>query len=253
MSFASGQTAFVTGGGGGIGLAAGEAFARRGLNVVLADINGPRLDAAVAAFAGPVLGIRLDIADAGDWERARIQAEARFGPIDVLLNCAGTPPAQKPLLDLTDAEFDGLLTTHVKGTFNGVRCFGRPMRDRGRGHIATVASECGLIPMALLGDYTAAKYGVVGMTEVLRREMADHGVQVSLACPGITRSNMTVGMGMEASFVGEAIVRGIEADAFYILTHPSMEPSLRRRFEEVLGALGEPAQPDYVSPETQWQ
>jgi short-subunit dehydrogenase len=127
------------------------------------------------------------------------------------------------------------------------------MRDRGRGHITNVASECGLIPIPSLGEYTAAKYGIVGMTEVLRRELADTGVKVSVVCPGPTRSNMTVGIGMEASFVGEAIVSGIERDEFYILTHPGIEPAVRRRFEEILAAFAEPAQPGYVQPASQWQ
>ena len=252
MRIEQGLTALVTGGGGGIGLATGEALARRGANVVLADIIEERLDATVAAFAGPVIGVVMDIGNADDWARARGAAENRFGQIDILVNAAGTPPCLKPLLDTSLEEFEARIRTHLIGTFLGLRTCGPAMRDRRRGHIANVSSTCGLVPMAPLGDYSAAKYGVVGMTEILALELAEHNVGVTLVAPGLTRSNMTIGMGMDAHYVGEAIVRGIEEDARYVLTHPSVRPGLERRFDAILSSLGAFAQPDYVDPESQW-
>jgi NAD(P)-dependent dehydrogenase (short-subunit alcohol dehydrogenase family) len=252
MQIEQGQTALVTGGGGGIGLATGEALARRGANVVLTDILEERLGAAVAGVAGPTLGVVMDIASEADWARTKAEAEARFGPVDILVNCAGTPPSLKQLLDTSLAEFEARITTHLIGTFLGLRTFGPAMRERRRGHIVNVASECGLVPMATLGDYSAAKYGIVGMTEILALELAEHGVGVSLVAPGLTRSNMTIGMGMEARHVGEAIVRGIEQDARYVLTHPSLRPGVVRRFDAILSAFGEPAEPGYIDPVTQW-
>jgi NAD(P)-dependent dehydrogenase (short-subunit alcohol dehydrogenase family) len=249
MRIEKGMTALVTGGGGGIGLATGQALARRGVSLVLADVLKERLDLAVAAFEGPVHSLVMDIGCETDWTWARSEAEARFGPVDILVNCAGTPPCLKPLVDMTLAEFESRISTHLIGTFLGVRTFGAAMRDRRHGHIA---SEAGLVPMATLGGYGAAKYGVVGMTEILALELAEHGVGVTLVAPGLTRTNMTIGMGMDASHVGEAIVRGIEEDARYVLTHPSLRAGIERRFDAILAAFGDPAQPGYVDPDTQW-
>ena len=64
---------------------------------------------------------------------------------------------------------------------------------------------------------------------------------------------MTIGMGMDAHYVGEAIARGIEENARYVLTHPSIRPSIERRFDAILSSIGDFAQPDYVDRETQWQ
>jgi NAD(P)-dependent dehydrogenase (short-subunit alcohol dehydrogenase family) len=149
-------------------------------------------------------------------------------------------------------EFEARVANHLIGTFLGVRTFGAAMRDRRHGPIANVAAEAGLVPMATLGEYGAAKYGVVGLTEILALELAEFGIGDTLVAPGLTRTNMTFDMGMDAAFVGEAIVRGIEQNARYVLTHPSLRPGIKRRFAAMLAAFGDAAQPGYEEPETQW-
>ncbi len=239
------MTLMVTGGG-GIGLEIARICAGEGMNVVLADIDRDRLDGTVAAFAEPVLGIVMDVAAVADWTRAKAEAEARFGAVDLLVNGAAVPPSMVPILDLAIADFDARIATNLSSVFYGVRTFGPGMRDRGFGHIVNIASEAGLSPMPTLGDYGTAKYGVVGLTEILRLELAEAGIGVTVVTPGLTRSNMTVGRGMDPAFVGKAIVDGIRANAAYVITHPaSARAGIERRHNALLAAIGEPAEPGY--------
>ena len=110
-----------------------------------------------------------------------------------------------------------------------------------------------MVPMPMLGEYATAKYGIVGLAEVLRRELEGTGVGVTVIMPGLTLSNMTTEFGMDARFVGEAIVRGIEADQPYVFTHPWVRDALERRFAAMIAGIGEPADPDFVLTKTQWE
>ena len=252
MKIGAGITVLVTGSGGGIGLATARACLRQGANVVLTDILKDRLGEAMRSVEGAVLGVEMDISRPQDWERTRAQAEEKFGKVDVLVNNAAIPPCLKPLLDTTVQEFEARIATNLLGAFYGMRTFGPAMRARGSGHIANVSSECGIVPMPRLGDYTAAKYGVAGMTEILREELAEHNVGVTLVLPGLTRSNMTIGMGMDPWYVGEAIVRGIEDNCAYVITHPDVGQLFERRVAAIHAAIGEPAQANYQPEKTPW-
>lgn len=241
------KTLFVTGGGGGIGLAIAECCAAEGMNVVLADVHRERLDAAVAAFDGPVLGVAMDVTRIGDWERTLREAEARFGAIDLLVNGAALPPGMSPMLDMAVADFDARIATNLASVFYGVRTFGPPMRARRRGHIVNIASQAGLVPTAMLGDYGTAKYGVVGLSEILRLELADAGVGVTVATPGLTGTNMTSGRGMDVHHVANAIVEGVRTNATYVVTHPAVRDALEQRFAALSDAIGEPAEPGWTA------
>lgn len=243
-------TILVTGGGGGIGLEIARVCARSGMNVVLADVHQERLDATVATFDGPVLGIVMDVASIADWERAREAAEARFGAVDLLVNGAALPPAMSPILDMPVADFEARIATNLVSVFYGVRTFGPGMRERGYGHIVNIASEAGLVPMAMLGDYGTAKFGVVGLSGILRIELAPAGVGVTVVTPGLTRSNMTAGVGMDASFVAAAIIAGVRGDAAYVITHPTARAGLEQVHASQIAAIGASAEPGCENPQT---
>ncbi|WP_375397339.1 SDR family oxidoreductase [uncultured Sphingomonas sp.] len=247
------KTLFVTGGGGGIGLEIGRICARRGMNVVLADIHRERLDATVTTFDGPVLGIVMDVSSFAEWARAKQEAEARFGAVDLLVNGAALPPGMSSILDMPVADFETRIATNLSGVFYGVRTFGANMRARGYGHIVNIASEAGLVPMAMLGDYGAAKFGVVGLSGILRIELAPSGVGVTVVAPGLTRSNMTVGMGMDARYVAAAIVEGVRDNAPFIITHPNVRAALEKVHARQIAAIGAPAQPGYENAKTRWE
>lgn len=246
MALGTLKTLFVTGGGGGIGLALAQRCAAEGMNVVLADVHRQRLDAAVAAFDGPALGIVMDVTRIEEWARALRAAEARFGAIDLLVNGAAIAPSMSPILDMAVGDFEARIRSNLLSVFYGARTFGPAMRARGHGHIVNIASQAGLVPMATLGDYGTAKYGVVGFSEILRLELAEAGVGVTVAAPGLTGSNMTGGMGMDARHVARAIIDGVRSNVPYVVTHPGVRAAIEQRFAAIAAAIGEPAEPSWT-------
>jgi NAD(P)-dependent dehydrogenase (short-subunit alcohol dehydrogenase family) len=183
--------------------------------------------------------------------------------VDILCNNAGIASGFAPLIDMDPADFDRLVAVNLTGVYNGIACFARAMVDRGAGHIVNTSSMNGLNPFGLFAAYSASKFGVLGLSDSLRQELAPHGVGVSTLFPGLTRSRMsesdTVGPGamdparlaqiranmMEPIWLGRAVVRAVEQDQPYIITHPEYRDDLARRFDTILAAFGEPAQPGY--------
>jgi short-subunit dehydrogenase len=122
------------------------------------------------------------------------------------------------------------------------------MRERGVGHIVNTASMAGLIANPKLGAYTASKFGVVGLSEVLRAELVRDGVGVSVLCPGLVNTNLSPDMsgGIDPSIVGTLVVQAIEADELYVITHPEHRPLVEKRTERLLAAF-HPSQAATVS------
>ena len=249
MELAEAKHAFISGGASGIGLGIADALAARGLKVTIADINEDAL-AKVLEERGPaVRGAVLDTRDRQGWATAKADAEAAFGPVDVLVNNAGIAPNGREFADMDPDSFDRILAINLVGIVNGVFAFGADMRERGAGHIVNTSSQAGLATSVPgVGAYSVAKFGVTALSEQLRREMAPHGVGVSLLCPGYVQTNLAAntawiggdrreyaGTAMPPSDItpadiGAMVVRGIEQDEPYILTHKgvwkSMEPRL---------------------------
>jgi NAD(P)-dependent dehydrogenase (short-subunit alcohol dehydrogenase family) len=250
----AGATAFVTGGASGIGLAVVRALVREGARVAIADISEDWLADAVAELGEAVLAVPLDVTDREGWARARSLAEARFGPVDVLVNNAGIGADLKPLTDVSPGYFDRMIAIKLTGTFNGIHTFVPGMRERRRGHVVNTASMAGLIASARLGPYTAAKFGVVGLSEVLRAELEDHGVGVSVLCPGLIATrlgetssragvdraeveNAIRGKGIDPAIVGELVVEGIRHNRSHIVTHAEYVDAVKRRMVPVFAAF----------------
>jgi NAD(P)-dependent dehydrogenase (short-subunit alcohol dehydrogenase family) len=253
MDLTQSRHAFITGGASGIGLAIGDALAKRGVRLTLADVDEAGLKSALAARSDHYRGQVLDTRDREGWARAKTEAEAEaaFGPVDILVNNAGIGPDGRPFADMEPASFDRIIAINLTGVFNGVAAFAADMRQRGRGHIVNTASTAGLTfspPGA--GAYTIAKHGVVSMSETLRREMAPHGVGVSVLCPGLVATNLPrttarmSGDGRDAdasmppssidpAVVGELVAKAIEADLPYVVTHPEYWPAVEQRLSAI--------------------
>jgi NAD(P)-dependent dehydrogenase (short-subunit alcohol dehydrogenase family) len=247
---------FISGGAGGIGGGLARAFVEAGARVVLGDLDADGAAAAAAPFGARAMAVGLDVMSADSWAAARDAALDRFGPVDILCNNAGISLASTELIDLPPERFDRIVAVNLRGTFNGVQCFGPAMRARGVGHIVNVASTAGLIANAGIAAYTATKFAIVGLSESLRAEMKPHGVGVSLLCPGLVRSAMTLASAasgrvreenmMDAIWVGRAVVQAVADRRFLIITHPSYKPAVEQRHRRMLAAFGEPAQPGYA-------
>jgi NAD(P)-dependent dehydrogenase (short-subunit alcohol dehydrogenase family) len=255
MDLADAKHAFITGGASGIGLGIADALAARGLAVTIADADRESLDAVTAERQGRFRGQALDVRDRVGWARAKAEAEAALGPVDVLVNNAGIAPDGRPFADMDPASFDRIIAINLTGVFNGVSAFAAAMRGRGRGHIVNTSSFAGLSsPFPGVGAYACAKFGVVALSEGLRRELAAHGVGVSVLCPGLVATNlakttMKLGgqvrdpnaamhaSGVSCADVGEMVVRAIEQNELYIITHPDLWPSVEKRHNAIRDAF----------------
>jgi NAD(P)-dependent dehydrogenase (short-subunit alcohol dehydrogenase family) len=248
MKLDTARHAFITGGASGIGLAVAKALLARGLRVTIADVNAQALEQAVAEQGDAMRGAVLDVRDRAGWAKAKSEAEAAFGPVDILFNNAGISSFGIELADLDPEAFDRLIGVDLTGVFNGISAFAADMRARGAGHIISTSSMAGICAPSngVGGSYVAAKFGVVGLSETLRVELAPHGVGVSILCPGMTatgiaQNSVALGGGVrmpeqrEAAEAGARVastfehgtaeelavevLRGIEANAPYIVTH----------------------------------
>ncbi|MHB1340715.1 MAG: SDR family oxidoreductase [Coriobacteriia bacterium] len=185
----SGATAIVTGGSSGIGLATAELLAARGANVVIVARDLDRLEAAREAVATArtsdsqrVVAISCDVSRWDDVQAMVRRVEHEVGPVDVLMACAGYCLPMR-FTELPIEEFQWHLDTDLLGVTYLARAVVPGMIERGSGHIAMVSSMGGFIGVYGYGAYSPAKFGVMGLAEVLRCELKPHGIGVTVFCP----------------------------------------------------------------------
>lgn len=261
MDVSTARHAFITGGGSGIGLGIADALLKRGVPVTITDVDEDALQAVVAARPG-ARGQVLDVRDRAAWRLAKAEAEAAFGPVDILVANAGIGPDGELLADARPETFDLIMAINVGGVFNAISAFAGDMRARGTGHIVITASVTGLVTgqVPRIGTYTASKFAIVALGEGLRTEMEPHGIGVSTLCPGLVTSNLgrnttRLGMparrakletgraagtpqaGMDPAEVGEITLGGIARNLPYIITHPDAWPEIEARWQALAGAF----------------
>ncbi|MGE3691989.1 MAG: SDR family oxidoreductase [Novosphingobium sp.] len=251
MNLSEAKHAFISGGASGLGLGMADALAKRGIAVTIADIDAEALAKVTATRGNSVRGIELDVRNREAWAEAKEAAEKAFGPVDILICNAGISPNGRPFADMNPESFDIILQINLMGVVNGVLTFASQFRDRGKGHIVLTSSQAGLVTtVAGVGAYSVAKFGVTALGEQLRREMAPHGVGVSVLCPGFVMTNLgenTVKIGGEVNRystamppttigpddVGEMVADGIERDAAFIVTHKDVLAGVEARFDAI--------------------
>jgi 3-oxoacyl-[acyl-carrier protein] reductase len=191
------RIAVVTGASRGIGRAIAVALAREGAGVVvnyLQDEAGAETTAQLVRDAGAAGLVcqgdvrRLDAV--ADMCRATLDA---FGQVDILVNNAGII-RDNLLTFMSDEEWDDVLDTSLKGTFHGIKVFGREMARRRSGAIVNIASDAGLLGDMLRANYASAKSGLLGLTRTAAREFAASGVRVNAISPGIVETDLTAAM-----------------------------------------------------------
>jgi NAD(P)-dependent dehydrogenase (short-subunit alcohol dehydrogenase family) len=184
----SGQTAFITGGGRGIGLAAAEALLEAGARVIISDVDPNVLDQGRSELAGKgrdVDAVRLDVTDADAVGKAASELNARYRTVDILIANAGIAWPDTPGEAMSDEVWRKIIDVDLNGVFWSCREFGRPMLERGRGSIVTIGSISGLISNRpqRQAHYNAAKAG----------EWAERGVRVNSVVPTYVDTAMSRG------------------------------------------------------------
>ncbi len=199
--------AIVTGAGRGIGRAVCLGLAADGYRVALvarteADLRTVA-DQIAAAAGDPgddsTLLLPLDVADVSAVEQAVATVRERFGRIDLLFNNAGA--IKLGTLDLNSEDITGLYEVNLRGPFAFMRAVVPVMKQRQSGHIFNIASKAGKIGFAGCGAYSATKFGLVGISESVYRELAPHGIKVTALCPSWVDTDMarTGGTPLDAS------------------------------------------------------
>jgi len=192
----AGRVAVVTGGSSGIGAGIAEALAGAGARVVLVARDAERLAAAAAGLrdgGGQAAWVSADLADRGELERAAAAAAGLFGPVDVLVNCAGVN-LRPPLAALTLAEWDVTMAVNLTAPFLLGQRFGPLMAGRGWGRIINVTSQQAQRAFGNSGGYGASKGGLAALTRSQSEAWAAAGVCCNSVCPGFvpTRLNAHV-------------------------------------------------------------
>lgn len=180
-----GQVALITGAGSGIGHGIASVLARRGAELVLADLNRAKADQA----ARDIGGIAREH-DVTSWRSCQETVEFvldAHGRIDILVNNAGVSRSV-PFHELDEAEWDRVHNVNVKGVFLATRAVVPHMMQRRSGSIISISSMVGKEAIPLFVHYCASKFAVIGLTQGLAKEMAPYDVRVNAVCPGVVRT-----------------------------------------------------------------
>jgi NAD(P)-dependent dehydrogenase (short-subunit alcohol dehydrogenase family) len=180
-----GQVAVVTGAARGLGLAAARALASAGAHVVVTSRELATAQAAAAELGTStrVIGLAVDVRDEASVAALVASVVAELGTIDVLVNNAGTT-RRAALETLTEADWDAVADTNLKGTWMCVRAVAPVMRRAGKGRVVNIASMFSQVGLANRSPYIASKGGVVALTRALAVELAPDGIRVNAISPG---------------------------------------------------------------------
>jgi NAD(P)-dependent dehydrogenase (short-subunit alcohol dehydrogenase family) len=185
-----GKTAVVTGGSRGLGLVVARELASRGARVAICARDEAEIDRAVEDLdsrGADAVGFRCDVTDRADVEAFVAEVERFVGPVDVLVNNAGTIEVG-PMEVMTLEDYERAMRTHFWGPLYTTLAVLPSMRERGEGRIVNISSIGGKISVPHLLPYSASKFALVGLSEGLRSALAKEGVVVTTVCPGLMRT-----------------------------------------------------------------
>jgi 3-oxoacyl-[acyl-carrier protein] reductase len=189
-----GKTAVVTGAGSGFGEGIARTFAHEGANVVVNDLNGDaaqRVASEIALAGGKAIAVQGDITREADWHALREAAVEDFGSVEIVVNNAGTTHRNKPVLEVSEAEFDRVYAVNVKGLYWSVRAFVPHFRERGGGAFVNIASTAGVRPRPGLVWYNGSKGAMIVASKALAAELGPDKIRVNCVNPVIGDTGLT--------------------------------------------------------------
>jgi 3-oxoacyl-[acyl-carrier protein] reductase len=213
MSQLANQVAIVTGAGRGIGRAIALKFADAGADVACVSRtteNSEKVAAEVRALGRKAWALALDVANAGAVAAAGEKILTEAGKVDILVNNAGIT-RDGLILRMTEADWDEVLDTNLKGAFLFTKAFARSFARQRSGRIINVASVIGLMGNAGQCNYAASKSALFGFTKSIARELGSRGVTANVLAPGFIETDMTSSLGEE---VKAGILRQVPLGSF---------------------------------------
>ena len=184
----SGQTAVVTGGGQGIGLAVVKRLLASGARVASWDMNAEGNKAAMTALGGQSLAVECDVSDYASVQAALAATENGLGPVDVVVNSAGIAGPNATVEDYDNAMFERIVAINLTGTYFVNKAVVTGMKARNYGRILNIASVAGKEGNPNASAYSASKAGVIGFTKSLGKELAGFDIGVNCVTPAAART-----------------------------------------------------------------
>lgn len=226
----AGKVAVVTGASDGIGVGIARTLGRHGASVVLTGTTEAKVAKSAERLAEEgieALGVQQDVTDSASCRALAEATFSHFGAVDLLVNNAGIS-GRVPLDQMTDDEWDAMIDVNLTGVERTTRAFLSHMKQRRSGAIINISSIAGRGGKAAMTHYCATKFGVIGFSQALARELAPFTVRVNVVCPGIVRTRLWE---IELREIAEA--RGITVEEAWDLTMESIP-------------LGRPQTPDDI-------
>lgn len=253
----TGKVVAITGGARGIGYATARACRAAGATVVLGDIDLYLAKQAAAELGTRALALPLDVTSTTSFSTFLADATIAFGAVDVLVNNAGVMLTGEFFAESSAIE-SKMIDINLRGVLNGCKIAGTQFARRGHGHLINIASIAGIVGMPGVVTYCATKFGVVGLSQALREELAGTGVKVSAVCPGIVHTELSAGIklptvvesfaSVEPEDIAIAVVKVIDSNPAFryvprrlagLLRATGAVPEGSRRFlNRLLGAEG---------------
>ena len=216
----AGKVVAITGAARGIGKATAKAMARRGARVAIGDLDAQLAEAAAAETGGETIGLELDVTRRDSFASFLEGVEERLGPLDVLVSNAGIMPLGS-FAEEDDWTARRMVDINLHGVLLGMKLALPGMLSRGEGHLVNIASQAGKGGFPGAATYCATKHAVVGVSEAVRAEVRDRGVEVSCVMPAVVNTELAAGLteargvkNLEPEDVAEAIVAAVERPRF---------------------------------------
>ena len=184
-----GKTAVITGGAAGIGYATAEFFAKKGVKLVLADLN-PDTAKIAKNINGNAIGISGDVTSKAYIEQVLDVVAETFGAIDILVNCAGIAILEKAK-SVAESDWDRTMSINLKASFMMAQMMGKYFIEKGiAGTIINMASQAGVIALDKHVAYCASKAAIISMTQVLAYEWGEYGIRVNAVSPTVVLTEL---------------------------------------------------------------
>lgn len=201
------KIALVTGASRGIGKAIAMELAKRGATVIVnysgSEEKAQQTVSEIKKNGGEAVAVKCDVADFAACEKLAKDVIGRYGRLDILVNNAGIT-RDGLIMKMSEQDFDSVMDTNLKGTYNMIRHFSRWFLKQKSGRIINIASVSGVIGNAGQANYSASKAGVIGLTKAVARELSGRGICINAVAPGFIDTDMTRQMSEDAK-------KGIEA------------------------------------------